>query len=61
MCDVGEGERLGIGIGWPAEEVRQNIQLPGAVLDVKCMTVQFEGPSHQFGVLVAHGFDVARR
>ena len=61
MCDVGEGERLGLGTGWPAEEVWQNIQLPGSVLDVKGMALQFEGPSYQLGILVAHGFDVAKR
>src|SRR6218665_1144204 len=61
MCDVGEDERLGLGTGWPAEEVWQNIELPGSVLDVKCMTLQFEGPTHQFCILIAHGFDVAKR
>src|SRR6218665_708327 len=54
MCDVGEGERLGVGTGWPAEEVWHNIQLPGSVLDVKGMALQFEGPAHQFGMLVAN-------
>src|SRR6218665_3581939 len=35
MCDVGEDERLGLGTGWPAEEVWQKIELPGSVPDVK--------------------------
>src|SRR6218665_1622145 len=52
MCDVGKGERLGLGTGWPAEEVWQNIQLSRSVLHVKGMTLQFEGPSHQLGILV---------
>src|SRR6218665_935238 len=59
MCDVGEDERLGLGTGWPAEEVWQKIELPGSVPDVKCMTLQLEGPTHQFRILIAHGFDVA--
>src|SRR6218665_1967299 len=61
MCDVGEDERLGLGTGWPAEEVWQNIELPGSVPDVKRMTLQLEGPTHQFCILIAHGFDVAKR
>src|SRR6218665_3183377 len=35
-------ERLGLGTGWPAEEVWQKIELPGSVPDVKCMTLQLE-------------------
>src|SRR6218665_3558008 len=61
MCDVGEDERLGLGTGWPAEQVWQKIELSGSVPDVQCMTLQLERPAHQLRILVAHGFYVAER
>ena len=60
-CDVGERERLRLGTGWPAEKIRQDIQFSRSVLYVERVALQFERPTHQFGILVAHGFDVAER
>src|SRR6218665_990091 len=40
MCDVGEGEKLGLGTGWPAKEVWQNIQLPASIWRFGCTWIR---------------------
>ena len=61
VCDVGERERLGLGTGWPAQQIRQYVQFSRSVLHDEGMTLQFQCPAHEFTVLVAHGFDVSER